>query len=152
MTIIRRSDMVCFNNKNIPDNTPPDVAEGMRRNYLPSWFVNALPEYRKIIRVLGATGGIKMYDGHPETMYTIPLSPADRLYGNIANDTMLNGFVMCINNYMNTKEFDVTHSNLTELTWDIRGFDGESIIDPIHPEYIDLVVEVELLLTSEDYI
>jgi hypothetical protein len=54
---------------------------------------------------------------------------------------------MMINNYNNVKEFNVSNSNLTELTFDVITTTGGSIIDSID---LFLVVELELLLIDDN--
>jgi hypothetical protein len=115
---------------------------------LPGWFVNADRKYKKIIRILGATAGIQCQETDiQQPTYEIPLAAGSRLYSNVSNDTPLNGFVMMVNNYNSIKEFDVTYSNLTELTWDIEQWTGKSIVDG----KTNLIVEMELMITDKDY-
>jgi hypothetical protein len=61
---------------------------------------------------------------------------------NLSQDTPLRGFIMMVNNYNCTKEFDVTYSNLRQLTWDILQWDNSSVVDT----KTNLIVEMELML------
>jgi hypothetical protein len=54
---------------------------------------------------------------------------------------------MMINNYNNVKEFNVTNSNLTDLTFAVMTPQDEDIIDDID---LFLLVELELLLIDEN--
>jgi hypothetical protein len=47
-----------------------------------------------------------------------------------------------MNNFFNGKDFDVTYSNLTELTFDVISYWGESLAG----DHTNLCVELELLL------
>jgi hypothetical protein len=100
---------------------------------LPPWFILA-DKYKKIIRVLGATAG------YESQQYL-------RLFSNISDDSLSRGFIMMINNYNNVKEFNVSNSNLTDLTFAVLTPQWNDIIDDIN---LFLVVELELLLIDDN--
>jgi hypothetical protein len=132
---------------------------------LPFWFTNAPQKYKKIIRVLGATvSHITNIDvpGYLET-----LAPGYRIFSNIVTNSNVvmmtatgelenpkkewgtEGFVMMVNNYNCTKEYDVTYDNLREVKFYLRPWNGW-VADTPTPTYIDFMCELELqLLDSE---
>jgi hypothetical protein len=129
----------------IPIPTPPDyvVPDLVTKPYaLPDWFVKSPPQYKKIVRVLGATGFII----EPVTGEDFEIATGVRLMGNLTKDFPLNGFIMMMNNYDCVKEFDITYSNIRDLTFWCRN--GLQKPYPISMMYMDLVVELELLLTT----
>ena len=129
--------------------TPPTDWDGKiywtKPESLPTWFVNAEMKYKKIIRVLGATANMidvthgTTYDDMPRTL---------RLMGNLTKHFLSNEFVMMINNYNCVKEFDVTYKNIRELSWYITDALKNPYPNDDNAHVLDLVVELELLLTD----
>jgi sensor histidine kinase YesM len=103
---------------------------------LPYWFAHSSPLYKKIVRILGATGGV-----HMETDEIAPLQPLSTLWCNVANDTPTNGFIMIMNNYNSVKEYDITNSHLTQLEFDVMNL-GHSNVS----EILKCIIEIEILL------
>ncbi|GHU18242.1 hypothetical protein FACS189472_06280 [Alphaproteobacteria bacterium] len=133
---------------------------------LPMWFVNGLPKYRKIVRVLGATVN---WVNQEDYVFSdpVPLNPGYRLFSNIvtnANIVMLTstapaiyrrvmrqvgkeGFVMMVNNYSSVKEFDITNESIREIQFFLRPW--HSFVDSTKASPIDFVCELELLLVDD---
>jgi hypothetical protein len=140
MTVVKKEYMTIF------DKCEPDA-----QYLLPQWFVNAAPNYTKIIRVLGATAcyiiGSDIFDFPKNT----------RLCSNLTSDFPSNqgfihptfhptfNFVMMLNNYNSAKEFDVTHSNLQYLMFE---YDNEvgGVFEA--GEKMDIVIELEVMITT----
>jgi hypothetical protein len=133
---------------------------------LPFWFTNAPQKYKKVIRVLGAT--VSHITNVDVPGFLEPLSIGYRVFSNIVTNSNLvmltatgqpenpnkqwgtEGFVMMVNNYNATKEYDVTYDNIREVKFYLRPWNG-FVADTPTPTYIDFVCELELLLidTSE---
>jgi hypothetical protein len=128
---------------------------------LPFWFTNVPQKFKKIIRVLGATVNHITDIDSPGALET--LNPGYRVFSNIVSNSNLvmltatgelenpkkqwgpEGFVMMVNNYNCTKEYDVTYDNLREVRFYLRPWNGY-VIDTHVPTYIDFCCELELLL------
>jgi hypothetical protein len=146
MSVVKREYLVCQYIIDPPPPIPPDWIEPdlVTKPYaLPDWFSKSPPQYKKIVRVLGATG----YIIDPTTGEEFETSIGIRLMSNLTKDFPLNGFIMMMNNYDCVKEFDITYNNIRELTWWCRN--GIQKPYPLTGMWMDLVVELELLLTTE---
>jgi hypothetical protein len=112
---------------------------------LPDWFVYAKPEYKKVVRFLGATA-TKGEGEFPRGL---------RLISNLTKDFSWVGFTKCIqrpefnyvmmlNNYNNDKEFDITNSNIHELYWSLSDAKGNMF----ETTDLDVVIELEVMIIS----
>jgi hypothetical protein len=129
MSVVQKDYVVFFLRREI-EKGEVNLIKTLR---LPPWFILA-NKYKKLIRVLGATAG------YENQQYL-------RLFSNISDDSLSRGFIMMINNYNNVKEFNVSNSNLTDLTFAVLTPQGNDIIDDIN---LFLVVELELLLVDDN--
>jgi hypothetical protein len=145
MSVIKREYLCCQY-----DHTPPPTWEGdhweTKPYPLPDWFVNALPQYKRIIRVLGATGGMIDVESGVEP----DEAPRGiRLMSNLTKDFPSNKFVMMMNKYNCVKEFDITYNNIRELTfWTLDGINKPFPAPGVH---MDLVIELELMIVNGDF-
>jgi hypothetical protein len=140
MSVVKKEYMTIF-----------DKCEPEAKYYLPQWFVNATPNYTKMIRVLGVTA---CYIIRPNT-FDFPKNI--RLCSNLTSDFPSDqsfihptihpnyNFVMMVNNYNSAKEFDVTHSNLQYLSFE---YDNELGGPFGSGEIMDIVIELELMIIS----
>jgi hypothetical protein len=161
MSTVRKEYFTCihdFELKDVALLTEYEMMVYMNRNKftLPDWFINADKKYKKIVRVLGASAG--WYDSDVKDQ--IDVAKGTRLAGNIAKDCPRDGFVlpdlpefnyvMMVNNYNCTKEYDITESNIKVLEWEIRNRDGTAVVYPHetgegdHNLILDLVVELQI--------
>jgi hypothetical protein len=144
MSVIKR-EYLCCQYDIIPDLF---VAEPWHTKpyALPDWFINAPPQYKKIVRILGATGNYMAPDSGEEPD---ELPRGVRLMGSLTKDFPLNNFIMMMNNYDCVKEFNITYNNIRELTWWLEN--GVHSPLPAPGVHMDLVVELELLMTTANY-
>jgi hypothetical protein len=131
----------------------------------PDWFINALPKYKKIVKVLGSTVNWVNQDDWIMSD-PVPLNPGYRLFSNIVTnsnvvmETILvgpdperiksigkEGFVMMVNNYNSAKEFDITYENIRDVQFFLRPW--HKFTQQIDSSPIDFVCELELLLIDE---
>jgi hypothetical protein len=133
---------------------------------LPVWFENADRKYKKIVRVLGASVATLSTEIMEPTQEEDAIITGFRLYSNInqrsnivmktslTNDDARNnkfqenqniGFIMMINNYNSTKEFDITNDNINEIKFYLRYWSSATNFNFI----IDAVVELELLIVDD---
>jgi hypothetical protein len=112
---------------------------------LPAWFRLANPKYKKIVKILGASGSVDHTDDNSDIGDIVPFPLITRLVSNVSVDTPLNGFVMMINNYNNVKEFDLTYSNFNVLSFDAVTQLGDSFL----AHNTQLIVEMEIMLVDE---
>jgi hypothetical protein len=130
---------------------------------LPDWFTNASSNYKKIIRVLGATvhwipnrnstedlqeiqAGFRIFSNINKQSNMLMTSWAEVGVGGILQPVQVKaGFMMMVNNYLSEKEFDVTNDNLQVVKFYIRPWNSYCgyTID------VDFVGELELILRQE---
>jgi hypothetical protein len=153
------------------DNIHPSkkvIASG----YLPDWFINAIPKYKKIVRVLGSTINFINSSSFNDIEIVSP-TPGFRMFSNLATHSNIvmetvtvghdnpfepeaptfththqtEGFVMMINNYNSVKEYDITFENIREIKFYLRPWNSvtseNSVLD------VDFVCELELLLIDD---
>jgi hypothetical protein len=152
-----------------PQNPIPatDLSIPICSEHLPDWFKNANRKFRKIIRVLEAsvaTLPTLIVESNEEEDI---IKPGFRLYSNInprSNILMKTsltddegkkgkyqessniGFIMMINNYNSTKEFDMTDDYINDVQFYIRYWSSA-----IHLNFIlDCVIELEILLVDDN--
>jgi hypothetical protein len=146
---------------------PTNLLEPICTEHLPVWFINVDKKYRKIIRVLGTSVATLPTLIVEPNMEEDEIKPGFRLYSNInprSNIVMKTsltdddckkgkfqesqdvGFIMMINNYNSTKEFDVTDDYINDIRFYIRYWSSA-----IHLNFaLDCVIEIELLIVSDD--
>jgi hypothetical protein len=163
MASVRKEYFTCIHDYELKDverlaEYDKTVYENRNKFQLPDWFVNADPKYRKIVRVLGASAG--WYDKDSGEQIDVP--KGTRLAGNLAKDCPRDGFllpdlpdfnyIMMVNNYNCTKEYDITESNIRVLEWEIRSRDGTAVGYPHETGegdanlILDLVIELQIEL------
>jgi hypothetical protein len=148
MTVIRKEYIYQVFDYTDPDpgpapmnTTPPFWTEPTP---LPQWFIDAPTKYKKIIRISGATAGIS----NPADGTQSDISKGVRLFGPLAKYFATNGFIMMLNNYNNVKEYEITYTNIRDLSWSVVDFLNHAF--PPIGEHLDLVIEMEILLTQDD--
>jgi hypothetical protein len=146
-------------------NPPTNIINPNCSEYLPVGFINADKKYKKIIRVLGASVATLPTLIVEPNMEEDIIKPGFMLYSNInprsnivmktslADDDCKQGkciesqnvgFIMMINNYNSTKEFDVTDDYLNDIQFYLRYW-----ASAIHFNFIlDCVIEIELLIVD----
>jgi hypothetical protein len=150
MSVVQKEYMIIFD-----DGKADADGKWPRQTNLPSWFVNANPMYRKIVRVLGATCNYTNEDG---VLLDFPKNV--RLVSNLTQDVPKYGlqmssemiassivnfnFVMMVNDFNNIKEYDVTNSNLQSLKWACLYADGSYF----GATTMDIVIELEIMITN----
>jgi hypothetical protein len=146
--------------------TPTSLLNPICTANLPDWFINSNKNFKKIIRVLGCSvGTLPTVIPEPNLEEDI-IKPGFRLYSNINprsnilmktsatvddakncifQDSQNIGFIMMINNYNSTKEFDITDDNINEVKFYIRYWSSSINLNFI----LDAVVELELLIVDD---
>jgi hypothetical protein len=147
-------------------NSPTNLLGPICSEHLPVWFINANKKYRKIIGVLEASvatlptlivepqeeednikPGFRLYSNiNPRSNIVMKTSLTDddcKKGKNIESQNV--GFIMMINNYNSTKEFDVTDDYLNDIQFYIRYWSSTINLNFI----LDCVIEIELLIVEE---